>query len=513
MLLVKDFLKKKWVKRGIILVIIVVFFIMISHSFKVPDTYRTATVERGDITVMVSGTGSVTASESRKEISKVTARVEEVYFEEGEVVKKGDVIAKLDSSDYEVTVNSQKNSVQQAQISKQNADRQVNNLKILASSQGFVEDLNISEGSYVVTNTKVCDIAEPNRYEIKLQFLASDVNKIEVGNPANIFLTTSYSYIDGTVTYVGEGKKVLASGSNVIDVIITVNNPNYVLGGLSANATVTTSTGAKLTSAEDSVFTNAKSAQVLSGSTGTVTKLYVKNGSEVKPGDIIAELENVDLAANAQSSAISLQNMYQQLQYSQDKLEDYAISASIDGTITAQNIKVGDWVSAGNLISTVSNMETFEFLVPVDELDISKISNDSKVLVSLEALPETLDNPIEGKITKLPLEGVVTGGVTDYYVTISIPYIEGLRIAMNASADIVIAESNDILKIPVECVSKENGKYYVEVLIENADTKEKITEKREVTIGIQNSSFYEVTSGLAEGEEVILPQQNSLSLF
>lgn len=509
----KGFFKKKWVKRIITLVVIVAVFAVAGNMAKAPETYRTATVERGDVTVLVSGTGSVSASESRKEISKVAARVEEIYFEEGETVKKGDVIAKLDSSDYEVTVSTQRNSVKQAQISKQNADRQVNNLKIVASSQGYIDGLNISEGSYVVTNTKICDITEPNSYEIELQFIASEINKIEVGNYANIFLTTSYSYIDGTVTYVSQGKKVLENGSNVLDVIITVNNPNYVLGGLPANATITTSSGARLTSAADGKFANSKSEQVLSGSTGTVTKLYVKNGSEVKQGDVIAELENVDLAANAQSSTISLQNMYQQLQYSQDKLEDYAISASIDGTITAQSIKVGDWVSTGNLISTISNMETFEFKIPVDELDISKLSMDSKVSVSIEALPETIDNPIEGKITKLPLEGVVTSGVTDYYVTISIPYVDGLRIAMNASADVIISESPNTLMLPVECVSKENGKYYVEVLHEDEKAKESSIEKREITVGIQNSSFYEVTSGVSEGEKVILPQQNIFGIF
>lgn len=500
-------MKKKWVKRIIILAIIVSVFVFIKNSANVPQTYRTATVERGDVMVVVSGTGSVSAAESRKEISKVAARVEEIYFKEGDRVQKGDVIVKLDSSDYEVTVNSQKNSVQQAEISKQNTDRQIKNLKIIASSNGFIDNLNVSEGSYVVSNTKVCDITEPNKYEIKLQFLASDVNKINIGDSASIFLTNSYSYIDGTVTYVGQEKKVLESGSNVIDVIITVNDKNYVLAGLSANATITTQNGAKLTSAADSSFSSAKSEQILSGTTGTITKLLVKNGTEVKPGDVIAELENKDLSANAQSTAISLQNMYQQLEYSQDKLEDYAVSSSIDGTITAQNIKVGDWVAAGTLLSTVSDMNEFEFLIPVDELDICKISLNSKVEVSLDALPETIENPIEGKITKLPLEGVTTGGVTDYYVTIAIPYIEGLRIAMNASADIIIAESEKTLRIPVECVSRENGTYYVEVV--NGES----IEKRKVELGIQNSSFYEVVNGVNEGEQIILPQQNILDLF
>jgi len=181
-------MKKKWVKRVLILAVIGAVFVFVSNSAKVPATYRTTAVERGDVMVVVSGTGTVAATESRKEISKVAARVEEIYFKEGEEVQKGDVIAKLDSSDYEVTVNTQKSSVKQAQISKENTDRQIRNLKIVASSEGFIDNLNISEGSYVVTNTKVCDVTEPNKYEIKLQFLASDTNKIEVGNKASIFL-------------------------------------------------------------------------------------------------------------------------------------------------------------------------------------------------------------------------------------------------------------------------------------------------------------------------------------
>ena len=503
----KEFFKKKWVKRTIVIAIIAVVVVTLNKTKKVEVNYRTAEVESGDIAVIVSGTGSIAAAESRKEISKVAARVEEIYYEEGDVVREGDVIAKLDSSDYEVTVNSQKNSLEQAQISKQTAERQIKNLKIISKADGFVENLNISEGSYVVTNTKVCDITIPNRYEIELQFLASEVNKIAVGDYANIFLTTSYSYIDGVVTYVSAGKQVLENGSNVVDVIITVNDPTLVLGGLPANATITTSTGAKLTSAADSIFSNAKSTQILSGTTGTVTNLFVKNGSEVKVGDVIAELENIDLAANAQSSAISVQNLNQQLQYSQNKLEDYAISASIDGTITAQNIKVGDWVTAGSLIANVSNMDKFEFKIPVDELDISKITENNKVFISIDALPKTIDNPIEGKVEKLPLEGVAVGGVTDYYVTISIPYVEGLRIGMNASADIVVAESISILRVPVECVSKENGKYYVEVV--NGEN----IEKREVEIGIQNTSYYEIVSGLSINEKVIVLEQNIFDLF
>lgn len=502
----KDFLKKKSVKRIILLIAIIILFITLGNFNKKPITYRTTEVESGDVIVVVSGTGAISASESRKEISKVNARIEEIYFKEGENVKTGDIIAKLDSSDYEITVNSQANSLQQAQISKETVDRQIENLKIVSTANGFINNLNITEGSYVMNNTKVCDIIVPNKYEIELQFIASENIKIAVGDYASIFLTNSFTNVEGKVTYVSDNRQVLENGGIVTNVIITTENPNYVLGGLTASATITTSSGISVKSINTAVFSTVKSTQLLSSSTGNVMKLYVKENTEVKIGDVIAELQNLDLSANAQSSVISVENLSQQLEYSQNKLQDYTIRASIDGTITAQNIKVGDWITTGNLICTVSNMDNFEFLIPIDELDISKISLDNKVLITLDALPETIEAPIVGRITKLPLEGVSAGGVTDYYITISLPYVDGLRIAMNASADIIVEQSLNTLRIPVECVSKENGKYYVEVV-----NGEEI-QKREIKVGIQNASYYEIISGLTKGESIIVPQQQ-ISLF
>ena len=71
----------------------------------------------------------------------------------------------------------------------------------------------------------------------------------------------------------------------------------------------------------------------------------------------------------------------------------------------------------------------------------------------------------------------------------------------------MILESLQTLKVPIECVTKESGKYCVEVI----NGEEKV--KREVQVGIQNSSYYEIIDGLTAGEEVYLPQQNLLSIF
>ena len=231
--------------------------------------------------------------------------------------------------------------------------------------------------------------------------------------------------------------------------------------------------------------------------------MYVKNGQYVKAGDIIAEVKNQDIIANLQATNVSLQNAYDQLGYAKEKLEDYTITAPITGTITAQSVKVGDVVAAGTIVTTVSKTDEYEFKIPVDELDVSKITTANKVLVTIDAIPETEDNPIVGRISKIPLEGITVGGVTDYYITVAIPAIENLRISMNANAEIILAESNDVLMLPIEAIQKEDGKRFVEV-IQNG-----VANKVEVVTGTSNSGYAEVVNGLKEGDEVVIPEQGS----
>ena len=71
----KEFFKKKWVKRTLIIAVIAVLFGVLSNTKKSAVNYRTTEVESGDVMVVVSGSGSLAATESRKEISKVSARI------------------------------------------------------------------------------------------------------------------------------------------------------------------------------------------------------------------------------------------------------------------------------------------------------------------------------------------------------------------------------------------------------------------------------------------------------
>ena len=85
-----------------------------------------------------------------------------------------------------------------------------------------------------------------------------------------------------------------------------------------------------------------------------------------------------------------------------------------------------------------------------------------------------------------------------------------MKISMNANADIVINSVKDVLTIPVDSIIKENGKKYVDVLLQDGVT----VERKEIETGASDITNIEVKSGLEEGEKVIIPEVNSgISFF
>jgi HlyD family secretion protein len=495
----KNFFKKKWVKRSIIIIAVILVLMIIFGGGKKKAAVRTFDVERKNIEIVISGNGAITASEARQQISEVSSTITNVFFKEGDEVKKGDLIASLDSSDYEVSYLAQKINLNQTELSKKNIDKQITNLAIKAPVSGYVSGLNLNENDFLMGNTQICNIINANKYEVILQFIYNESSPIRVGNNAKILLVDTLNYVDGTVTYVGERRSTTSSGSQVIDVTITVTDPYFVLEGVMAQASVVTDS-ATILSANKNSFTSVNSSAVRAETTGTVKTIYAKNGQYVNAGDIIAQLENDDLVLTAQTTALTLQNLYNQFKYAEDKLNDYKVIAPIDGTITALSLKVGDKVNIGTPLATISNKDEMEFKIAVDELDIDKLSYDKEVKVIVDAIKETEDNPIIGRISKLPLEGVTADGVTDYYVTIAIPGDDRVRISMNADADIFIDKRENVLTVPLEGIHKENGETYVEVF--NGET----TEKKVIKTGLSDVSYVEILEGLEEGEKVVVPE-------
>jgi len=107
---------------------------------------------------------------------------------------------------------------------------------------------------------------------------------------------------------------------------------------------------------------------------------------------------------------------------------------------------------------------------------------------------------IEGTVSQI--SGVATKNTnldeSDTKVTIKLNDVKSLRPGATINATIFYNESKNIIKIPYSAVMNENNKYYVFTV----DKSNKIT-KKEIGIGTNDDSYYEITSGLSVGERII----------
>ncbi|TZG26135.1 efflux RND transporter periplasmic adaptor subunit [Sphingomonas montanisoli] len=114
-----------WIRRGAIGLAAVVGLLIVWRLFTGSgnDTaYATRAVERGDLTVIVSATGNLAPTNQVDVGSEQSGTVTEVYVDNNDRVKKGQLIAKIDPQRFQDTVNQGRAGVASAEASVQQAE-------------------------------------------------------------------------------------------------------------------------------------------------------------------------------------------------------------------------------------------------------------------------------------------------------------------------------------------------------------------------------------------------------
>lgn len=99
--------RKNWVLFGLLLVLVAGGFAFLRNGESRPG-YRTAKVERGDITAVVSAVGKVNAVVSVQVGSQVTGRIQRLFVDFNSRVRAGQVIAQIDPTLFEAQVEQAK---------------------------------------------------------------------------------------------------------------------------------------------------------------------------------------------------------------------------------------------------------------------------------------------------------------------------------------------------------------------------------------------------------------------
>lgn len=203
--------RKKWVRRIAILTVVALgaywFLIRPGQGGGVPamGQYTPDTAQRRDLTVGVSGTGTVTPIDSYYLKPLVTGEVVEAPFEVGDRVEKGQLLYRLDAKDAEMTIAQAELSVRQAQKSY---DDLAANLTVRAGGAGVVQQVLVQKGDLVSPGTPIAEIADTSTLTAVLPFHSADAQNIRAGQSAQVTVAGTMETLSGTVESVSSAELV-----------------------------------------------------------------------------------------------------------------------------------------------------------------------------------------------------------------------------------------------------------------------------------------------------------------
>ncbi|MEG0779407.1 MAG: HlyD family efflux transporter periplasmic adaptor subunit [Oscillospiraceae bacterium] len=480
----------------VVLVLLVLFFPRGKKPAYGAPTYLTAQLEHRNLVQSLSGSGTLQPADAYTVTTLLEGEVLTADFAEGDMVKKDQLLYAIDSADAVGGMERAEIALSQAQ---RGYETLVKNAGVAAPAAGQVYELAVDVGDSVAPGQTLAVLRNSGTMTIELPFPADDAAKFHVGQSATVTLDGSFETLTGTVRQISGSNVVLTGNRIVRQVTIEVQNP----GGLS-DSQVATATIGGAGSSGNGTFSAETEWTVTATVAGEVTGINAHEGSRVAKGQSILSLGGSDLDNQLQSAQEGVRNAEIALDAQSDQLDNYTIQSPIAGTIVDKEYKAGDTVESGKVLCTIYDLSYLELTMNIDELDISQVAVGQTVEITADAVE---DQTYTGKITKVSVAGVTTGGITSYPVTVRVEELDGLLPGMNVDAKIIVDQADNVLTIPSAAVERGNR---VLVTAESPSAKNAIPGATapegyayvSVETGLSDSDYIQIRGGLTETDTV-----------
>lgn len=456
-----------------------------AKAAKVETIYTTASVEKRSITNALTGSGTLQPADSYTVTTLVSGEVLSDTFEEGDIVEKDQLLYTIDSSDVSTTETQAQTNYTQALKAKYPT----------ADISGTVSEVYVSNGDAVSAGTELCRISASNDLTIDFQFSYAKDGDFYVGQPAKIYLNGYAGYIDGTVAQIGSSSVANGTGMKMTTVRVKAANPGLVSGDCTASAVV-----GNYTSYGQTTVKVGTGSTITASASGKVSGLTLMPGDSVSSGQRICTITGDSVDNQLQNAKASLEN-------AQDRLDDYMVTSPITGTVVEKTVKAGDNVGTGsnsnNTLCIIYDLSYLQMTLNIDELDIDNVEVGQVVNITSDAKE---GQTFTGVVTKVSVVGTTSGGTTTYPVTVRIDDTDGLRPGMNVDAEIVLSSADGVLAIPSLAVNRGDTVLVTSDSPSAANALEQEAPEGyayvQVTTGVSDDSYIEITSGLQEGDTV-----------
>nr|WP_295354859.1 efflux RND transporter periplasmic adaptor subunit [uncultured Prevotella sp.] len=292
---------------------------------------------------------------------------------------------------------------------------------------------------------------------------------------------------------------------------------------------------------------------------GIVNKLYVDYNSEVKKGQVIAELDKTNLMSELNTAKANMASAESQLNYQSANMKRYqtlyqkglvsaddyenalltyrqakeqvatakeqvqraqtnlgyaTITSPIDGTVISKSVEEGQTVAASfntpELFTIAKDLTNMQVVADVDEADIGGVKEGNRVTFTVDAYP---DDTFEGIVKQVRLQATTTNNVVTYEVVISAQNADlKLKPGLTANVTIFTQERAGVLAVPNKALRFTPTKETVgkDMKIVDCKGKNKVwtldgktLTAHPVSIGQSDGMHTEITKGLKAGQKIV----------
>ena len=507
--------KRKTLRTVLIIILVIAVALMaafnhlrqqVEESFAaMAEEVQSYEVRRGPISTTVTGTG--TLAEVGLETVTMPSEVEilEILVKAGDPVTAGKVLATVDMA-------SVMDAMESIQSELANLDARINNAKndsvagyITAGVDGRVKKLYAAEG----TDVAACVAQYGALALLSLDgYMAVDIETdiLHAGDAVTV-IRANGTEISGIVEKVNHG---------VATVLVTDKGPE-----MDEPVTVTAD-GTEIGNGSLYIHSPLR----ITGYAGRVTEIYREENDWVDDYYWIFALEDTGVTASYDSLLRQRAEKEAALLELLKIYRDGAILATIDGVVStvdhvpdasgktqsagtaAQSTGMGNYsgmMQSGNTaqdsaqrsrsdtrLLTVYPNVTMQVTIAIDEMDILALQVGQTAEVTVSSIGE--DTLYTGVVTEIDT------GTSQYSAVVELPKEEGMLPGMTAEVDVQIRGLEDALLIPVDALHQTSTIYYVYTTYDPETMR--YGGRVEVTVGMRNSEFAEITSGLSEGDTV-----------
>lgn len=415
---------------------------------------RTATVDRGTVSAVVSGTGSLEPAGRMNVNFKTAGTLTEIDVKVGDKVTTGQVLARLDAS-------TQQASLAQAQASLASAQANLQAVQSPLTSAQLVQlqhQLSNAQQSY---NDTVASVNAQNSADATA--VANDQSRVNADCP------------NGPAC--SQDQAQLANDKS-----------KQTMDGISGQSRIN-SAAQQITSARDNLTVQS---QVKPNSLASAQAQVTAANAQVQAAQLA--VNEATLTAPTSGVVVSINGV------PGEAVAGGGSGATVQapGTLAPQpgsSSAAGSASSGGFMV--IDDNSSMVAVMPFAETDAAKLAANQTASLTFDAIPNLT---ISGHVLAISPNATVSSNVVDYYVSFVLNRTDPrLREGMTVNAAVTVAQADNALRVPNAAVHTTGGATSVTLLVSGQQVP------TEVVTGVVGDTYTEIKAGINEGDHVVLP--------